>query len=40
MSKVSVPAEIVENKIFIIRQQKVIIDRDIAEAFLVLKQNT
>ncbi len=33
MSKVSVPAEIVENKIFIIRQQKVIIDRDIAELY-------
>jgi phage regulator Rha-like protein len=33
MSKVSVPAEIIENKIFVIRQQKVMIDRDIAELY-------
>jgi hypothetical protein len=35
MSKVSVPAEIVENKIYLIRGKKVMIDKDLAELYEV-----
>ncbi len=40
MSKILVPTEVIENKIFLIRQQRVMIDRDIAELYGVETKNS
>ena len=35
MTNVAIPSEIIENKIFLIREQKVMLDSDLAELYSV-----